>query len=277
MQKSKTDKSLKVWEDISERMVERWAVFSKAKTFKPFDINYKKDDVLNDFVEIQKTRNKLYYQDETFKRCLGLLKTGAFKSTKTAAFDFNCLDINYNASGIIEKKYQFIALEGPQSEPELDNFLNVIDNHKAGTLVRLTVDTEKGVFKCFPYWHREFMPAFEKKLGAKYYGLDSWEDNKGIEVKALVALLTTVQNIHDFSSPIACHCSAGVGRTGTFIAAMVLFNQLTREKLSAKDTEALSIERLAYKLSLQRPYMIGEPEQYLTLHELVRLMLNEKD
>lgn len=43
-----------------------------------------------------------------------------------------------------------------------------------------------------------------------------------------------------------------------------------------KDKIKFSIQELVYKLTLQRVYLVGKPEQYLTLHKLAKLYLAEK-
>ncbi|XP_023390544.1 receptor-type tyrosine-protein phosphatase V-like [Pteropus vampyrus] len=59
--------------------------------------------------------------------------------------------------------------------------------------------------------------------------------------------------------PILVHCSAGVGRSGTFVALVRLLQQLEEE-------QAVDVFNAVCALRLHRPLMIQTPSQYIFLH-----------
>jgi len=73
----------------------------------------------------------------------------------------------------------------------------------------------------------------------------------------------TFADSHEASNkPIVVHCSAGVGRTGTFIALDNLCMML-------KDKDYVDFYQTVYDLRLQRMEMIQTLSQYIFLHKLI--------
>ncbi len=105
-----------------------------------------------------------------------------------------------------------------------------------------------------------------------YYVCEEWIDNQGTQPELLYQLIQKVRTGYSSENElIAVHCSAGVGRTGTFIAGFTLV-QMAEEQLSAgKKLEEieLSIEEIVCKLSLQRFHMVGQKAQYVLLYRLL--------
>jgi netrin-G3 ligand len=62
--------------------------------------------------------------------------------------------------------------------------------------------------------------------------------------------------------PIAVHCSAGIGRTGTFIAIDYSFQKLQVER-------SIDIFNLVKEMRKQRPFMVQTLEQYIFCHDAV--------
>jgi protein tyrosine phosphatase len=143
-----------------------------------------------------------------------------------------------------------------------------------------------------------------------YFSTDNWLDGTGYNAEELLDLILEVkkaadiyaQQIHknkksnfitkkinsktfqktkDTPKPaekvfIACHCHAGVGRTGTFIAGFLLIDEIDRQIKEGVSLEKLniSVEKIVKQLSLQRPYMVQKPQQYVTLYRLVGVYIN---
>lgn len=78
------------------------------------------------------------------------------------------------------------------------------------------------------------------------------------------------------SGPLAVHCTNGVGRTGTVIAAIALLDEAEKQIESGVpiDQIQISVEETVYKLSLQRFYMCAQIPQYESLYRVLELYVN---
>jgi protein tyrosine phosphatase len=171
---------------------------------------------------------------------------------------------------------------------------NLLHNYNATHLVRLTPAKEGGHEKCYPYWDRRdelTLSTQEHYLNIpleseennpepyklRYVAIDTWKDHQSGDPDALLGLILQARKGHDSSSLMAVHCHSGVARTGTFISGFLLLDEIDRHFAEKKTLENLniSIEKTVMQLSLQRFYMVGKPEQYLTLYRLVDLYVNK--
>ena len=74
--------------------------------------------------------------------------------------------------------------------------------------------------------------------------------------------------------PVVVHCSAGIGRTGTFISAYNLYHEIL-EQINNKNINELkfSIMNLVRKLKEMRLYLVENQTQYNFLYQFVNLVL----
>lgn len=273
----------------------RW---EKVKEAKKVFARYEKksaEEIIKEYKELNKFRNQLWFSNPEDR--LSPANPDYIKATITnkvpsrsrfVAFDYNCLDKFYNASTIFIYGHHFIALREPYPT-SLDEFFRVLMNQEVSVLVRLNPEEEYFKRHNFYYWkeyivkelnYSSIQPKVMEEEGVKvglpipYFYTDEWQDHKSVSVSELYRLVQEVRGAYEKiqnPGPIACHCKAGVGRTGTFIAAYVLANLL-----DILDPSEISIEAIVLKLSIQRTTMVGWDKQYLSLYEFCDYYLAKK-
>ncbi|XP_052280875.1 uncharacterized protein LOC127878390 [Dreissena polymorpha] len=192
------------------------------------------------------------------------------------------------------KKRAYIASQGP-TEAMMDDFWRMIWQYDVSTVVMVTNLVEMGKMKCLRYWPLEvgsledfqaltttliFMEEFTDytvrkiKLSHKdkpsvsrvvtHFHYTAWPDK---DVPASTSsLLHFWRRIRahdtDKKQPRVVHCSAGVGRTGTFIAMDILIDE-------GQARQTVDIYACVTKLRQQRVNMVQTASQYKYLHRLM--------
>uniref|UniRef100_A0A9J2PW32 Protein-tyrosine-phosphatase n=1 Tax=Ascaris lumbricoides TaxID=6252 RepID=A0A9J2PW32_ASCLU len=100
-----------------------------------------------------------------------------------------------------------------------------------------------------------------------YWG---WPDHCVAESPAVCKEVRNIVHRHYERKPIVVHCSAGIGRTGTFVAMEMAISRLKRK-------EAISICDLAKALREQRMGAIQNDQQYLFIFRMVIEILMSDD
>lgn len=298
LSKARVDSNFKIAE---VGFKQRWKHFATGKKFEKYSPNFDEQELHAKFSNIKTNRQAAYYENPTqqpqrskieFERSQLLMTNGFYKSLHHIAFAYNSSHPSYNASNIIINGHKFLALEGPQKLAHVNNFLRLLVNYDVKQLVRLTKDYEKQEFKTENYWNNSIkINATEQQLltfkltdedpsqtspyTILYYGTDHWLDFAGVDPEHLLEMVQKVRKDYKPGNIIAVHCSAGVGRTGAFIATFLLFNEIDRQLAKGIQPKNinLSIEEFVYKLSLQRAYAVSEPQQYVNLHQVVKLYI----
>ncbi|KAG8517462.1 LOW QUALITY PROTEIN: Receptor-type tyrosine-protein phosphatase epsilon, partial [Galemys pyrenaicus] len=185
--------------------------------------------------------------------------------------------------GYRQKDY-FIATQGPLAHT-VEDFWRMVWEWRCHTIVMLTEVQEREQDKCCQYWPaegavthgditielksdtlseaisvRDFLVTFSQPLArqeeqsrlVRQFHFHGWPE-VGIpaEGKGMIDLIAAVQKQQQQTGnhPITVHCSAGAGRTGTFIALSNILERVKAEGL-------LDVFQAVKSLRLQRPHMV---------------------
>ena len=102
-----------------------------------------------------------------------------------------------------------------------------------------------------------------------------WQDHSIPEnsYNEIINIINIVDKLKE-DKPVVVHCSAGIGRTGTFISAYNLYHEIM-EQINNKNIRELkfSIMNLVRKLKEMRLYLVENQTQYNFLYQFVNLVL----
>jgi len=256
---------------IQENFEQRSVLFLKGRQFHNWQANKSQKAIFEEFDHLNEWRLHTWYVDpaaktwvsrEDFMIAQDLLEKGYYQRPQFIAFQYNQTDSSYNSSSIVLNGGHFLALEAPMAKT-INNFIKLLINHQVTQLVDLTSGQTKGVNQ-----------STMNTIASYSYSINNWTDEKAINPKNLLKLIDKVRKEYEPTGLLACYCPDGAGRTGTFLAGLILLNEIDKQIASnPKKTKNLeiSIEKIVMQLSLQRPYMVSNKEQYLTLYRLVDL------
>ncbi|XP_036068129.1 receptor-type tyrosine-protein phosphatase beta isoform X3 [Oryzias melastigma] len=197
---------------------------------------------------------------------------------------------------------EYIATQGPLPGTK-DDFWKMVWEQNVHNVVMVTQCVEKGRVKCDHYWPfdqdplyygdlivqmlsesvlpewtiREFRICSEEQLSfsrlVRQFHYTVWPDHGTPDnTQSLIQFVRTVRdyvNRSPGSGPTVVHCSAGVGRSGTFIVLDRVLQQL-----DVRDT--VDIYGAVFDLRLHRSHMVQTEGQYSYLHHCVRDVLRAR-
>ncbi|XP_051040261.1 receptor-type tyrosine-protein phosphatase eta [Phodopus roborovskii] len=201
--------------------------------------------------------------------------------------------INANYMPGYHSKKDFIATQGPLPNT-LKDFWRMVWEKNVYAIVMLTKCVEQGRTKCEEYWPskqahdygditvamtsevvlpewtiRDFVVKnmqTSESHPLRQFHFTSWPDHGVPDTTDL--LINFRYLVRDYmkqippESPILVHCSAGVGRTGTFIAIDRLIYQIENEN-------TVDVYGIVYDLRMHRPLMVQTEDQYVFLNQCV--------
>ncbi|XP_046558968.1 uncharacterized protein LOC124268014 isoform X1 [Haliotis rubra] len=196
-----------------------------------------------------------------------------------------------------EKRY--IAAQGPYKPDVLVDFWKMIWQEGCNTVVMVTGLVEACKMKCLQYWPEKDGVTFGdikvtlaartqlanytitklavqnekegKKRDVNHLHFTSWPDHGVPDIAALLDFMWRVRVISgQQTQPIIVHCSAGIGRTGTYITIDSLVEQAQAEGV-------VDVVSFVSNMRGQRKNMIQTKEQYLFIYQALARDVSEGD
>ena len=197
----------------------------------------------------------------------------------------------------------FIATQGPLPHTIID-FWTMCDEYNVSLIVMLCNLKENNVDKCADYWHVQNLghlriKLLEEKEDQKgifirrislfnklknkekifiQIHLTYWEDHKALDGGYFNKIIRIIQIIDGAkkksNNPCVVHCSAGVGRTGTFISLYNLYHEIMQQIFVTKnEVIAFSIFNLVRKMKEMRIFSIENENQFLLIYDFANYIL----
>lgn len=207
-----------------------------------------------------------------------------------------------NASYIsgYSREKEYIAAQGPLPNTSSD-FWRMIWQEKVSIIVMLTQCREKEMNKCDNYWPVEkdkkldfdditvettnvtnydsydyrtiTLKMDEKSHSLKHFHFLHWADfSANVPVDVLIDFVRNVRLHITSNAPVVIHCSAGVGRTGTFIAVDYLLQFVDANPLDSN----IDVFHFVSKMRENRVHMVQNKNQYILIHDCIRHAVKKK-
>ncbi|XP_062523166.1 receptor-type tyrosine-protein phosphatase alpha-like [Corticium candelabrum] len=217
-------------------------------------------------------------------KCVMLEELAGMSKLETEYINATCIDG-------FERRDSYIVAQGPLPATCHD-FWRMVWLKEPSAIVMLTRTVENGKNKCKQYWldnepvHYDGltievesitdladytvrlikMTLLDEKRSIKHYHFKSWPDH-GVPMYAtdLLGLLYRVRRDTSGSpSPLLVHCSAGVGRSGTYVTIDFIV-----DCLNLKPTQKIDVCRVVTDLRMSRKEMVQSVLQYSLIHEAI--------
>eukprot|EP00123_Amoebidium_parasiticum_P012521 comp21412_c0_seq1/m.29506 comp21412_c0_seq1/g.29506 ORF comp21412_c0_seq1/g.29506 comp21412_c0_seq1/m.29506 type:complete len:582 (-) comp21412_c0_seq1:258-2003(-) len=198
------------------------------------------------------------------------------------------INANFITCGMGTTCTEFISTQGPLPKT-IEHFWAMVWEQKSPSIVMVTNTVENGRVKCEQYWPEEGVTTTHGNLDVTnvkekwsadgsfvmreititdgesthsvvHFHYTAWPDH-GVPPTA-VALLDLISAVNEHqqslkdAGPVTVHCSAGIGRTGTYIAVDTCIKAM-------QETGWIDMVGTVDRMRTQRQGMVQTPQQYL--------------
>uniref|UniRef100_A0A6P7G206 protein-tyrosine-phosphatase n=1 Tax=Diabrotica virgifera virgifera TaxID=50390 RepID=A0A6P7G206_DIAVI len=193
---------------------------------------------------------------------------------------------------------EFIVTQGPLHSTR-DDFWRMVWESNSRSIIMLTRCVEKGREKCDHYWPYDTMPVYygdisvqilnesryadwnvsefmvcrgETQRIVRHFHFSTWPDF-GVPnpPHTLVRFVRAFrEKVPPDQRPIVVHCSAGVGRSGTFICLDRILQQILK-------CDYVDIFGIVFAMRKERVWMVQTEQQYICIHQCLLAVLEGID
>ncbi|MCH9634440.1 MAG: hypothetical protein S4CHLAM7_11910 [Chlamydiae bacterium] len=289
--------------EVDEAISNRWIKHCQDISFPKYYLDKDIAEIKLEFSKFKSIRNSIIANNSIptrlntdFDMAESLIANHRYRQPNCITFEHSKTDNTYNSTCLTINARHYFALEGP-TQKHVEYFYRLLLSWDVGMLVSLTGEEENGTPKCYPYWNEKtFSSDNEDYIGIPiqdqydvpmdhwdqkklpFLHISDWKDHQGYDIKELVESVDHARKRIDKDQIMAIHCSGGVGRTGTFLAIMALFDAIDSQIEEGKslDELELSIAELYIKLNLHRRPLIAKEAQYIAVYRAVDFYLKNK-
>jgi len=231
-----------------------------------------------------------------YSNVLPLEKTRVKLKLKNQMEGSDYINANWIDGLIPGSERAYITTQGPLQET-VEDFWRMVSETGSNVIVMLTKEVENDKIKCTHYWPLEpgnmftfdnirvsladEVKTFENKLVERTLQLENLDTGDWREIKhyqyldwpdhglpesaaAFRKILHKVDKVRAKKSPIVVHCSAGIGRTGTFCTVHSALEKLhLHMKEKPNEAPEFNVLQTVLRMREQRVGMVQTKEQYI--------------
>ncbi|XP_038120480.1 tyrosine-protein phosphatase 10D isoform X6 [Culex quinquefasciatus] len=193
---------------------------------------------------------------------------------------------------------EFIVTQGPLHSTR-DDFWRMCWESNSRAIVMLTRTFEKGREKCDHYWPHDTVPVYYGDIKVtllndshypdwvitefmmtrgdtqrilRHFHFTTWPDFGVPNPPQTLARFVRAfrERVGPDQRPIAVHCSAGVGRSGTFITLDRILQQI-------QVSDYVDIFGIVWAMRKERVWMVQTEQQYICIHQCLLVVLEGKE
>ncbi|KAJ8969172.1 hypothetical protein NQ317_009029 [Molorchus minor] len=193
---------------------------------------------------------------------------------------------------------EFLVTQGPLHSTR-DDFWRMVWESNSRAIIMLTRCVEKGREKCDHYWPYDTMPVYygdisvqilnesrypdwnisefmlcrgDQQRVTRHFHFTTWPDFGVPNPPHILIRFVRAfrERVSPDQKPIVVHCSAGVGRSGTFICLDRILQQILV-------SDYVDIFGIVYAMRKERVWMVQTEQQYICIHQCLLAVLEGKE